>query len=144
MYTVDTPRRNMKDYSRRIYLSIFWMVLGVILFVIGEKCVPDSFWSGMGIGLFVIGTVQTIRWIKYRKDEEYREKFDTQANDERNRFLSGRAWAWSGYASILIGACVGIVFKAMGRDELSMFCFIAVCLITMLYWIFYMVLSRKY
>lgn len=144
MYTVDTPRRNMKDYSRRIYLSIFWMVLGVILFVIGEKCVPDSFWSGMGIGLFVIGTVQTIRWIKYRKDEEYREKFDTQANDERNRFLSGRAWAWSGYASILIGACVGIVFKAMGRDELSMFCFITVCLITMLYWIFYMVLSRKY
>lgn len=144
MYTVDTPSRNMKDYSRRIYLSIFWMVLGVILFVIGEKCVPDSFWSGMGIGLFVIGTLQTIRWIKYRKDEEYREKFDTQANDERNRFLSGRAWAWSGYASILIGACVGIVFKAMGRDELSMFCFIAVCLITMLYWIFYMVLSRKY
>ena len=63
----------MKDYSRRIYLSIFWMVLGAILFVMGVMGKLDSFWSGMGGALIAVGGLQTIRWSKYRRNEDYRE-----------------------------------------------------------------------
>lgn len=134
----------MKDYSRRIYLSIFWMVLGVILFVMGAMGKLDSFWSGMGGALIAVGALQTIRWSKYRRNEDYRESFDTQANDERNRFISSKAWAWSGYASIIAGAVGSIVFKLIGYEQLSTFCACAVCLLMLLYWLFYMLLSRKY
>ena len=134
----------MRDWSKRIYLSIFWIVVGAVLFALGYAGVIDSFWSGMGAGLLGVGIVQTMRWIRYRKDAEYRENFDLNAADERNRFLSNKAWAWAGYISVLIGAVGVILFKIVGGDELSMFCSIAIGLLLVLYWGIYFILSKKY
>lgn len=91
-----------------------------------------------------MGIVQTVRWMRYRSNSEFREKFDTNANDERNRFISNKAWAWAGYISLLTGALGVIVFKVVGKDELSMFCSMAVCLLLVFYWVCYFVLNRKY
>ena len=38
----------MRDYSKRIYLSIFWIIVGAALFAAGSFGKIDSFWSGMG------------------------------------------------------------------------------------------------
>lgn len=134
----------MRDWNKKIYLSIFWILLGAVLFGLGTFDIIDSFWSGMGTGLIAVGIVQTVRWVRYRGNSEFREKFDTSANDERNRFLSNKAWAWAGYISVLTGAACVIVFKVMGKDELSLFCSMAVCLLLVLYWVCYFVLNRKY
>ncbi len=125
----------MRDWNKRIYLSIFWILIGAALFGLGTFDIIDSFWGGMGTGLIAVGIVQTVRWMRYRSNSEFREKFDTNANDERNRFLSNKAWAWAGYISVLTGAVGVIVFKVMGKDELSLFCSMAVCLLLVLYWV---------
>ena len=104
----------------------------------------DSFWSGMGGALIGVGIVQTIRWAHYWNDPEYKEKFDTQTHDERNRFIANKAWAWAGYLSVLTGAAAAIAFKIAGMDDISYFCSIAVCLLMILYWICWLVLKRKY
>ena len=134
----------MRDFNKRIYFSILWIVSGTILFVLGCTGTLDSFWSGMGGGLLGVGIVQTARWMHYRKDPVYKEKFDVSVRDERNRFLSNKAWAWAGYLSVMIGAAGVVVFKAVGLDEVSTFCSIAVCLLLVLYWGFYLILKRKY
>ena len=134
----------MRDWNKRIYLSIFWILIGAVLFGLGNFDIIDSFWGGMGSGLIAVGIVQTARWVRYRSNSEFREKFDRSANDERNRFLSNKAWAWAGYISVLTGAVGVIVFKVMGKDELSLFCSMAVCLLLVLYWVCYFVLNRKY
>ena len=45
----------MKDYSKRIYLSVFWCALGIALFILSLACDLDSFWCGLGCALGVIG-----------------------------------------------------------------------------------------
>ena len=57
-------------YDRRMYLSLFWLLLGAVLVVCSMTEVVDSYWSGMGGGLVGVGIVQLIRHIRYRKNEE--------------------------------------------------------------------------
>ncbi len=131
-------------YDRRMYLSLFWVLLGVVLFICGAMELVDSYWSGMGVGLLGAGVVQLIRHIRYHKDEDYREKVDVANNDERNRFLTGRAWAWAGYLFVLVSAVGIIVFKIMGLDVWGTAAGYALCLLLVLYWGSYLVLKRKY
>jgi len=52
----------MRDWNKRIYLSIFWILIGAALFGLGTFDIIDSFWGGMGSGLIAVGIVQTVRW----------------------------------------------------------------------------------
>ena len=130
--------------KRRLIWGIFWITLGLTLTVLGIMGRIDSYWSGMGGGLLAVGVLQMVRFVKYMSNEEYREKTDLANNDERNRFISGRAWAWTGYLLVFIGAAGSIVFKLIGREDLMMFASLSVCLILVVYWVCYLILSRKY
>ena len=128
----------------RFGFSIFWVLVGAVLFGLGVAEVIDSYWSGMGGGLIAVGLIQTVRHIRYRKDPEYREKTDTEVQDERNKFIANKAWAWAGYLFILMeGVLVG-VFKLLGREELMMMASFNVCGVLLVYWLCWLVLKRKY
>jgi len=130
--------------ERRIVLSIFWLVLGCVLMGFGIAGKIDNVWSGMGGGLVGVSILQIIRFTRYKRDAEYREKYDTEISDERNRFIRNRAWTWAGYLFVIIAALAVIVLRLMGQEMLSMAASYAVCLILLLYWISYMILKRKY
>lgn len=131
-------------YDRRMYLSLFWILVGAALFVCGAMEWIDSYWSGMGGGFLAVGILQTVRHIRYRKNEDYREKVDVASNDERNRFLTGKAWAWAGYLFVLVSGVATIALKVMGQDQWSLAASYALCLLLVLYWGSYLVLKRKY
>jgi len=131
-------------YDRRMYLSLFWILVGAALFVCGAMEWIDSYWSGMGGGFLAVGILQTVRHIRYRKNEDYREKVDVASNDERNRFLTGKAWAWAGYLFVLVSGVATIALKVMGQDQWSLAASCALCLLLVLYWGSYLVLKRKY
>ena len=130
--------------DRRMVLSIFWVLLGAALFICSALGIVDSYWSGMGGGFLAVGVIQLIRHIRYRKNEDYREKVDVANHDERNRFLTGRAWAWAGYLFVLISGVATIAFKVMGQDVWSLASSYALCLLLVLYWGSYFYLRRKY
>ena len=132
------------NYGKRIYLDIFYIVIGVFLIGCGIAEIVDCFWSGMGGARIAVGAVRIIQQIKFRKNPEYREKIEVESKDERNKFIALRAWAWSGYAFVIISAVGTIGFKIAGNDLLSQFCAYTVCLVTILYWISYMILRKKY
>ncbi len=132
-------------YERRIIISIFWIVLGAILFILSMQDIIDStFWSGMGGGLFAIGIMQVIRQLRYRTDPEYKEAFDTEMSDERNKFIRSNAWAWAGYIYILIAAIATVVFYIIEKTELSHAAGLSVAIMVFLYWISYFILKQKY
>ena len=74
----------MRDCSKRIYLSIFWIIVGAALFAAGFFEKIDSFWSGMGGALIGVGIVETIRWARYRNDPEYKAGIHTVIIPEEN------------------------------------------------------------
>ena len=131
--------------NKKLVLSIFWAVVGLVLTVLSVTEVLDSsIYSGMGGGLMAVGVLQAIRNVKYRKDADYREKIDVEANDERNRFLRMKSWSWAGYIAILVESVGVIVAIILGEETLRLILSLSVCLILVAYWVSYLVLSRKY
>ena len=131
-------------YGKKIYLSIFWMLLGAVLIGCEIAGLVSEVWSGVGGGLLVVGALQVYRQMKYRKNEEYREKVDIALEDERNKFLRGKAWAWAGYLFVIISAVGSLILRFAGKSELADLAACFMGLLVFLYWGSYMVLSRKY
>ena len=134
----------MKNSKNRIVLYIVYILLGAVLFALGLSETVDEFWSGLGSGLLCVAVLQLFRMLRMNKNEEYRERVETGYTDERNRFIRGKAWAWAGYMFIIIAAVVVIVLKVMGQELLSMAASGAMCLVLVLYWVSYYILSKKY
>ena len=131
-------------YGKKIYLSIFWMLLGAVLIGCEIAGLVSEVWSGVGGGLLVVGALQVYRQMKYRKNEDYREKVDIALEDERNKFLRNKAWAWAGYLFVIISAVGSLILRFCGRSELADLTACFMGLLVFLYWASYMVLSRKY
>lgn len=131
--------------NKRLALSIFWVVLGLVLFVLSEAEILDSsYFSGMGVAMAVVGTLQVIRNLRYRKDAEYKEKIDIEVTDERNRFLRLQSWAWTGYIVVMVEAAGSIAAHVLGQEIVGQVLSYSVCLIICVYWISWFILSRKY
>ena len=120
------------------------IILGFALGICSAIGLIDSYWGGMGGGLFGVGIVFLIRSIRYKRDPEYKEEYDVEMNDERNKFIRLKAWSWAGYLYMMIAAVGSIVFKLMGREDLMFFCSGSVCLVLVLYVISYVIVKNKY
>lgn len=92
----------------------------------------------------IVGTLFLLRNIKYHKNEKYRQDVDIQNNDERNKYISLKAWSWAGYLFVIIGAIATIIFKLINQEALMMLLSGSVCLVMLIYWIRYIVLQKKY
>ena len=131
-------------YGKKIYLSIFWVLLGLVLVGCGMAGRIDDVWSTTGFTLVVIGGLQISRQMRYRTNEAYQEKVDIALEDERNKFLRNKAWAWAGYLFVIVAAVVSLVLRIAGEDDMADMAAMGVALLVFLYWASYMVLSRKY
>ena len=131
-------------HDRRMYLSLFWLLLGAVLFVCGAMEVIDSYWSGMGGGLLGVGIIQLVRYLRYYNNETYKSKVDVEVNDERNKFIALRAWAWAGFWYVIAGAVGSIAFQVLGKPELATMAGGSVCLLMVLHWVCRIYLRRKY
>lgn len=131
--------------NKKLALSIGWIALGAVLLGLSLAGVLDSsLYAGIGGALIAVGAFQIIRNLRYRKDDGYREKIDVEANDERNRFLRMKSWSWTGYIVVLAEGIGALIALALGRQEIQQILLYSVCLIVGVYWVTYMILSRKY
>lgn len=128
----------------RWILSILYILIGATLIVCNLLHTIDDFWSGMGGAFALIGVLQLVRLIRYQTNPKYKENTDTAVQDERNRFLSTKAWSWAGYLYIMIAAVATIVFKLLEQDTLMFAASGSVCIILVLYWISYLIVRKKY
>lgn len=125
-------------------VSIVYILIGCVLIGLSFAGIVDEFWNGMGSALLVIGVIQLIRRYRLDKNEAYREKMEIETNDERNKFLRNKAWAWAGYLFVMIMAVASIILRIMGQDMLSLATSGSVCLMLVLFWISFYILRRKY
>lgn len=130
--------------SKRIIASIVWIIVGIVLTICSFLNLVDSYWSGMGTALLIVGILQVIRFVRYQKNPSYKETVDTNAQDERNRFIAMKAWSWAGYLLVMIAAVASIALRALGYNDYSMIASLCVCIILALYWVSYWILKKKY
>lgn len=132
----------MKD--RKVWISIIYVMIGVVLFGLSCFEIVDEFWSGMGSALLVIGAIRLIRCYRFNKNDAYREKIEIEEKDERNHFIRNKAWAWAGYLFVMTMAVATIVLKIVGQETLMMAASGSVCFMLTLFWVSYLILKRKY
>ena len=130
--------------ERKIWISIIYVMIGVVLFGLSCFEIVDEFWSGMGSALLVIGAIRLIRRYRLNKNDAYREKIEIEEKDERNHFIRNKAWAWAGYLFVMTMAVATIVLKIVGQETLMMAASGSVCFMLTLFWVSYLILKRKY
>jgi len=131
-------------HNKRIYFSITWIIIGVILLALSFAGKVDEFWSSFGFAIAIVGTLQIFRYHRFSKNEAYRERMEIAESDERNHFIRNKAWAWAGYLFVLTASAACIILRIIGQDLLSITASYAVCLMLIFYWISYFILKRKY
>jgi len=131
--------------NKRLALSIFWVLLGIVLIGLSVMGVLDnSIYAGMGGALIGVGILQIVRIVRYKRDAGYREKIDTEIDDERNKFLRMKSWSWTGYVVVIAEAIGSVIAMVMGQHQVQMILSYSVCLMLVVYWIAYLICSRKY
>lgn len=127
----------------KLITNIIEIIIGLALCICYFAGLIEEYWSGMGMALIIVGFLQLLRSIRYYTNENYREKTDTEVNDERNKYIASKAWAWAGYLFVFIAAVATIVFKLLDKEPLMMLSSAAICIILILYWISYIILNKK-
>ena len=131
--------------NKRLFLSVFWVVLGAVLLALSVAEVLDSsLYAGMGGALIAVGALQITRNLRYRRDGAYREKIDTEVNDERNRFLRMKSWSWAGYITVLVEGIGSVAAMVMKQETVQLVLAYSVCLLIGAYYFSYLILSKKY
>ena len=130
--------------KKKSWISVVYIIIGVITIGLSFAGMVDEFWCGMGSSLFIVGVIRLLRVYRFQKNEAYREKIEIEQMDERNRFIRNKAWAWAGYMFVMIMAISSIVLKIVGQDVLSIAVSGCVCFMLVLFWISYFILNRKY
>lgn len=131
--------------NTKLALSFFWVLLGTVLIILGlAKRIDPSFFGCLGGSLAAVGILQITKNIKYRTNSEYREKLNTEMNDERNRYIRMKSWSWAGYIVTLVEAVGMFVALILGQHTVQLVLANSVCLILLTYWLAYMILSKKY
>lgn len=130
--------------NKRLISAVIEIVIGVILSILSFISAIDEYWGGMGTALTVVGGIFLLRQIRYKTNKEYQQSVDVEVNDERNKFISMKAWSWAGYLFVIIAAAASIVLKIVGLDEYVYFASGCVCSIVILYWLSYLVIRKKY
>lgn len=130
--------------KKRIVIQILEVVAGIILLGLGIAGMVDEFWSGMGGALIGVGTMRLAQILRYQNNEAYRENVNTERNDERNQFLSMKAWHMAGSWFVIIAGIGTFLFKFAGKEDLMMLCSGGICLMVTLYWVCFLYLKKKY
>lgn len=123
---------------------IIYLAIGAVLIGLGFAGIVDEFWSGMGSALLIVGALRLLRIYRMRNNSTYRERVETEATDERNRFIRNKAWAWSAYIYMLTAAAATIILRVMGLDMWSLAASYSVCFMLVVFWISYWTLRKKY
>lgn len=87
----------------RIKVGLGITVLGLLsLAVMALGGQDTAFYGSLGAGLMAGGILSVRRNRRYLKDPALRKRQEVAENDERNRLLGLRCWAYTGYTMFLL------------------------------------------
>lgn len=130
--------------KKNLYFSIFWILLGISLAILDAVHITDNeIYGSLGIAWVCIGFLQLTKYIRYKKDPNYKEKIDTNLNDERIRTNSQKAMSMAGMTTIIIAGLVSLTGVLLNQKQVALIASYIVCLLLILYWLSYIILSLE-
>lgn len=134
-----------KKLKQRLYIAISYVVLGIIMNIVAFVTESENdFLSIFGTCLLVMGIVRILRHVRLTKSDAAVKQQEIAETDERNLMISERARSWAFSFSILLAGLTGIVLSFLGYRDLALPFAWFVCGMTILYWICWNIIQKKY
>ena len=133
-------------HNRLFIISIVEIAIGAILELLAFLNIFEdpSILVGMGSGVLAVGAVQLLRVLRMESNPEYKKKIETASKDERYAFISLKAKEAAFMVYLLIAAVLSIVWLLSGCREQGTLAGMSVCLLVLLYAVWFRILARKY
>lgn len=134
-----------KKLKQRLYIAISYIVLGIILITTDILNHFDNyFFFSFGVALLMMGILRIFRYRKITRDEKSVRQQEVAEKDERLLMMSERAKSWAFSFSLMVGGSVVIVLSLLGYHDLAQPFAWYVCGMTVLYWICWNIIRKKY
>ena len=134
-----------KKLKQRLYIALSYIAIGIALIAADVlNHFENTFIFSFGVTMLVMGVIRLIRHWKITKDDASIRKQELSETDERIRMISERARSWAFSYSIMIAGIAVIVLSLLGKHDAALPFAWYVCGMVVLYWIFWLILRKKY
>ena len=134
-----------KKLKIRWYTAAVFILLGIALIVVAVLgSFENDFFVAYGGALIVMGILRLIQHRRITKNEKSVRDRELAESDERFRMISERARSLAFSWSIVAAGIVVIVLSLMGKHDAAQPFAWYVCGMVLLYWIFWVILGKKY
>ena len=131
--------------KQRLVIAISYILFGVALTVIASVTKTENYFlTPFGITMVIMGVLRIGQYRKITKNDDALRQRELAETDERNRMIAEKARSWAFSFSMLVAGLAVIVLSLLNCPDLAQPLAWFVCLMTVLYWVFYLVARRKY
>ena len=133
-----------KKLKIRLFFAIGYIVLGLAMIVVFNIINTDNnFLSSCGFALMVIGIAKVRNYFLITKNPETLKKQQIAENDERNIAIANKAKSISFIIYIILVCIAVVVLNLLNQTELATILSGSVCVLIVIYWISYWIISKK-
>lgn len=134
-----------KKLKQRLYINLGWAVFGLLLIVFWCIRQPENTYPlSLGIAFAIMGIIRTIQYRQTAKDDKAVRQMELAEKDERNRMMNERAKSWAFSFSLYIAGDLAIILSLLGKHEIAQIFAWFLCGMTLLYWICWNIIRKKY
>ena len=134
-----------KKMKQRLYLAVAYIITGLLLLTAELTAgLENSFFTAFGFALVTMGILRIGNYRKITRNDQSLRQQELTETDERNRMMAERARSWAFSLSVLAAGVIVIVLSLLGyHDEALLFAWF-VCGMTLLYWVCWIIIRKKY
>ena len=134
-----------KKLKQRLYVNLGWAGIGALFILFWCIRQPENTYPiSLGIAFVIMGVIRTIQYRQTVKDEQALRQKELAETDERNQMMSERAKSWSFSISVFIAGNLAIILSLLGKQDLALLFAWFLCGMTLLYWICWNIIRKKY
>ncbi|MBQ7000854.1 MAG: hypothetical protein IJN67_07395 [Oscillospiraceae bacterium] len=134
-----------KKLKQRLYVHLGWAGIGALFILFWCIRQPENTYPlSLGIAFVLMGIIRTVQYRQAMKDEQALRQKELAETDERNLMMSERAKSWAFSISVFIAGDLAIILSLLGKQDLALLFAWFLCGMTLLYWICWNIIRKKY
>ena len=134
-----------KKLKQRLYVNLGWAGIGAFFILFWCIRQPENTYPlSLGIAFVIMGVIRTIQYRQTVKDEQALRQKELAETDERNLMMNERAKSWAFSISVFIAGDLAIILSLLGKQDLALLFAWFLCGMTLLYWICWNIIRKKY
>lgn len=134
-----------KKLKFRLYLAIGYITLGGIMMVLSfTGAAKNEMISSFGAMFAVVGIARIVQYMRIIKDESAIRAREIAETDERNIMIMTKARSLTFSVYIMLSGAAIIVLYLLNKVFIAQIIALVICALTIIYYICYHIIKRRY